>query len=266
MFGHLATSLSETERIFWERHPQVFDQGPIHAARYERYLARFSWIGLRILGKKRFMGLFEGLSVEEQREYFDAHLASGLLRGVFKVAFHPRVYRKRGIERQGLVHSGTRDIAEFFFRRFRDFCTSTPAKDNYFLQITFFGHVLSADILPGFLKPDNHRRLRDAGERLVFHQEPITEFIRRAPKGRYNGFALSNVGDWMSKEDFQSLLEVITSRAGSGSRILLRFIHFDHPIPVALRDILEVSGDVKRTLEETDRFPFYSLSPMRLTG
>jgi S-adenosylmethionine-diacylglycerol 3-amino-3-carboxypropyl transferase len=266
LFQRLSGSLDGPEKGFWERSPLAWEKGPVHAARYERYLSRFSGIALRVLGRKKLLRLFECPDVEAQRRHFDERLASKRLKGIFRIAFHPKIYKKRGMDSGGLVHSRERNIAEFFFGRFRNFCTSTPARKNGFLQMTFFNRVLFDEALPEYLQESGNRRLRAGAERLAFHHESLSDLIRRMPTGHYDAFALSNVGDWMSKEDFAALMELIGARAAGRSRALLRFIHFAHPVPGSVAGIIAPDPKLGEELEAVDRYPFYGLIPMSVSG
>jgi S-adenosylmethionine:diacylglycerol 3-amino-3-carboxypropyl transferase len=257
--------LEGPEKTFWDRHPAAWEKGPVHAARFEKYLSRFSWVGLQILGRKKLMRLFDFNDVEEQKQYFDRQLDSRRLKRIFKIAFHPKIYKKRGMDAQALVHSRERDIAEFFFSRFRSFCTATPARKNYFLQLAFFNRLLFMEALPEYLQENGNQRLRKSVDLLSFYHESLSERIRRKPRGYYDAFALSNIGDWMSKEDFAALLELIGTQAAGQSRALLRYIHFAHPIPVKLAGVFKLDRRLGDELEAVDRYPFYSLLPMRIS-
>jgi hypothetical protein len=55
------------------------------------------------------------------------------------------------LDEQGLIHATT-NKGEEYFKRFRDFCTSTKANENYFLHYFLTGNC-APDALPEFLKP-----------------------------------------------------------------------------------------------------------------
>ena len=264
LYKKLSRFLEDPEKSFWDKHPVIFEKGPIHAARFEKYLSRFNWVGVNILGRKKLMRLFEFNDVGMQQRYFDLHLDTRRLKYIFKIAFHPKIYKKRGMDKQGLVHSGSRDIAEFFFSRFRNFCTATLARRNYLLQITFFNHILYMEALPEFLKEKGNQKIRNSIGNLSFHNESISDRIRRKPKGFYDSFALSNVGDWMSHEDYADLLKIIGTQSASEGKALLRYIHFAHQIPESLAGVIKPDPQFGAELESVDRYPFYSLLPMTI--
>lgn len=264
LYKHLFKYLDTSEKTFWDQYPAVLEKGPIHAARFERYLSRFNWLGLHILNRKKMMKLFEFDNIAQQKLYFDQNLESRKLKRIFKIAFHPKIYKKRAMDNQGLLHSGKRDIAAFFFSRFRNFCTSTLARKNYFLQFTFFNRILFDEALPEYLKEDGNQLLKKRINQLAFYHESVSSRIQNNPKGNYNKFGLSNVGDWLSHEEYADLLQIICKQSEKQSRALLRYIHFAPSVPENLTDIIKTDQQLGHDLESIDRYPFYSLMPMRI--
>jgi len=263
-YQHLSHHLDSSEQLFWKQHLEIFKKGTIHGARFERYLSRFNWLGLQILNKKKVMRLFEFDDVAQQQRYFDQNLNTRRLKLIFKATFHPKIYRNRGMDRSALIHSGKRDIAMFFFNKFRDFCTATPARKNYFLQIMLFNRILFDEALPEFLSHSGNQQLRKRREQMTFFHESIAAQIQKKPVGYYNKFALSNVGDWMTSKAYADLLQLIGEKAKKPARALLRYIHFAHPVPEKLRDLITADLALGGELEKIDRFPFYNLIPMSI--
>jgi S-adenosylmethionine-diacylglycerol 3-amino-3-carboxypropyl transferase len=262
--GQISSHLSESGRDFWNKHPEAFEKGPVHMGRFERYISNFNGLALQIIGRKKMMRLFEFDDIESQRQYFDQHLETKRLRFIFNVVFHPRIYKKRGMDEQGLTHSGERNIAHFFFSRFRNFCTSTLARKNHLLQFTFFNRIMFEEAFPDYLKPEGNELLRQRLDRISFFHEPISERIRKSPAGHYNKFALSNVGDWMTGEEMTGLFQIIANQSADKSRLLLRYIHAAHPVADHLKLIFSSDRELGNRLESTDRYPFYSLIPFEL--
>jgi S-adenosylmethionine:diacylglycerol 3-amino-3-carboxypropyl transferase len=233
-------------------------------ARFERYLSKLNGLALNIIGKKKMMRLFDFEDVKLQKHHFDQHLASRRLKLIFNIAFHPGIYKNRGMDKQGLTHSGKRDIAAFFFSRFRDFCTSTLARKNYFLQFTFYNRILFNEALPEYLKEEGNQLLRKRMDQLTFHHQSVSLQIQYSPAGHYNKFALSNVGDWLSREEITDLFQIIGEKSAEHGKLLLRYIHFAHPLPGHLAHMIKTNPQLGQELESLDRYPFYSLIPMEI--
>jgi S-adenosylmethionine-diacylglycerol 3-amino-3-carboxypropyl transferase len=263
-FKKVCEMLDESERHFWFQNYLAVKEGPIRIARFEKYIRFFGKIGLLLIGRKKLLKLLEFETIEDQQIYFDKHLGNQFLKSLFRIAFNPRIYKKHGMAVDGLKHSGKRDIAQFFFDRFRTFCTGTIARSNYFLQFTFFGKILNPEAFPEYLQEKGVANIRKNQSSLTFHQKNITQMLSECKKGEFNKFALSNISDWMSVLDYQKLLGLIIKKANDKSLILSRYIHMDHPIPNDMKMYFKKNEELARKLIAQDRYPFYSLVPMQL--
>jgi S-adenosylmethionine-diacylglycerol 3-amino-3-carboxypropyl transferase len=258
-FARVTPWLTEDDRRFWGENPSAVDRGPIRAGRFERYFDRFRFAAAAVVGKGRLRGLFELEAAEDRRDFFDRFLSTPRLKALFRVAFHPLVYRNRGIAAQGLRHGGSDRAADFFYGRFKDFCTATPPRRNYYLQFSFFGRIIFPEALPEYLTEGGTRRLRERRERIEWRLASFEEAVGADVAGAYNKFHLSNIGDWMSREEYAALLALICGKAAEGSRAAVRYIHLDHALPEGL--LRRVERDERRgeALMRSDRFPFYHL-------
>jgi S-adenosylmethionine-diacylglycerol 3-amino-3-carboxypropyl transferase len=255
-------SLLPSEDVnFWEQQLNAIQRGVINSARFEQYISKFSYLGLAIIGKKNLYRLFDCDSIEEQKELFDRRITGPLLRIIFKTAFHPRIYKNRGIDPAGLTHSGTRNIAEFFFQRFRNFCCSTLSRKNYYLQYTFFNKVLFSEALPEFLQPSFHETFLKNSKRIKYRLTPLDLALQSANPGQFNKIHLSNIGDWMAEEAMVELFSLIRDKTLPGARAVMRYIHFKHIIPESLPE-LKADNNKGEFLALSDRYPFYSIVPV----
>lgn len=253
--------LCEEDRHFWEQQTGIIQHGVVNSARFERYIRKISILARLPIGKKNLYRLFDCDSVEEQQIIFDQSIAGPVLRGIFSIAFHPKIYKNRGIDPTGLTHSGTRNIAEFFFQRFRNFCCSTVARKNYYLQYTFFNRVIFPEALPEFLQPSNHECFVKNSSQIEFKLSAFDTALQNTPDGMFNKIHLSNVGDWISKESMVELFRLIRDKTSPGARIVMRYIHMHHEIPASLAG-LTADYSLGEDLVKYDRYPFYSIVPI----
>jgi S-adenosylmethionine:diacylglycerol 3-amino-3-carboxypropyl transferase len=265
LFNQAGKFLPDEDLLFWKNNSEAIDLGPINVARFERYIARFNGLGLMLLKKKHLLKLFEMNSAEEQETYFDRHLSTGLLRGIFRLVFHPRIYKNRGISPQGLTHSGERNMAEFFYGKLKDFCCSTLARENYFLQYSFFDQVLFPEAYPEYLKEAGMKRIRLNHTNLDIRLQSFNEILMQHPDNYFNKLHLSNIGDWMSKDEFAGLLRLISTKSASGTKLLFRYIHYNHPIPDDLSGTMVPDYELGNKLSKIDRYPFYGLVPVNFS-
>ena len=262
LFQKVLPFMEEEERRFWLQNIFAIEKGPIRVARFEKFVAKLSSIGLLVLGKEKLLRLFEFETIEEQQEFFDRYLGTRLLKAIFNVAFHPRVYKKRGMASDGLKHCGKRNIAEFFYSRFKYFCSSTIARKNYYLQYTFFNKVLFPEALPEYLSEKGMARIKKNQQKVTWRLSSYTEVVEKSRKGTFNKFHLSNIGDWMSREEYADLLCLIKKKAKPPTKIFARYIHLNHEVPNELKNYLRKDDELGEELVKKDRYPFYSMVPM----
>lgn len=264
-FEQIRSTLPDQEVNFWLENPQIFENGPIHLGRYETYIARFAPLGRWLLGGyRKMMGLFETMDLQAQKEYFDHELRTGLLKNLFRLMFHRRLYRRRGISEQGLIHMGEQNIGLKFYAKFRDFCTNTPVRKNWMLQFVLFNRVLFEEALPSYIRPEGRERLQKEHNRLQFIKISYTDILKMTEPGFYNKFALSNVSDWLSENDFMELMDSISKKTGNNARGLIRYIHSSGIVPSELANEIQLDTKWGDELLEQDRFPFYNLIPFEI--
>jgi S-adenosylmethionine-diacylglycerol 3-amino-3-carboxypropyl transferase len=257
----LSHLLPDDDREFWIRNPDAVKGGAVNSGRFEKYMLKVTGIGRSVVGKKNLYRLFECDSIEEQKEVFDKKINGLIVNGLFRIAFHPWVYKNRGIDPAGLTHSGARNIGEFFFNRFRNFCCNTLSRQNYFLQFTFFNKVLFPEALPEFLQPGCHVKFVRNTCNIEYAETSVETILKSAKYGEFNKIHISNIGDWMSKESIADIFSLIRDKTIPGARAVMRYIHLNHKIPDTLPELV-ADYDLGNRLELKDRYPFYSVVPI----
>jgi len=257
----IINNLPIEDREFWKSNIDAVKSGVINSARFEKYIRKVAGAGQLLVGKKNLYRLFECNSIEDQKKIFDSRINGMLVKGIFRIAFHPWIYKNRGIDPAGLTHSGARNIGEFFFNRFRNFCCNTLSRENYYLQYTFFNRILFPEALPEFLKPACHERFVRNVSNIEYKICKIEEVLEAAEAGKFNKIHISNIGDWQSVEKMNELFRLITDKTDPGARAVMRYIHLNHSVP---NDLTTLVADypLGRSLEFSDRYPFYSVVPL----
>jgi len=253
--------LSEEDGKFWMKNLDAISKGAINYGRFEQYMLKVTGTGRFIVGKKNLYSLFECNTVEEQKEIFDRKINGLIVNGLFRIAFHPWIYKNRGIDPAGLTHSGVRNIGEFFFQRFRNFCCNTLARENYYLQYTFFNRILFREALPEFLQPPYHESFVKNSCNIEYAEIPVEKILEACEPGRFNKIHISNIGDWMSEELMADLFRQLRDRTLPGARIVMRYIHLNHKIPASVTELIP-DYDLGDRIVLNDRYPFYSIVPI----
>jgi S-adenosylmethionine-diacylglycerol 3-amino-3-carboxypropyl transferase len=254
-------ALPDASRSFWQAHREVVLEGAIWAGRYERFVRRAVRLVNPLFGS-RFRALCACSSVEEQRRLFAARFDGALLRGTFRLVFHPRVFSSRGLDPRSLQHRdrGT-SLGDQYFEQFRSLCTRTPAAGNHLLQLHVLGRVLHDGSVPAYLSAAGYERVRRHAGDLSVVEADIVAFLRAQPPGSFDGFHLSNVPDWLPQDDFEALMFAVADAAAPAARVVWRYLHVDRSLPAELRERIRVDEERGRALRQADRFPFYAIVP-----
>lgn len=257
-YNKVRSTLPKEESDFWDTYKAKIQRGPVRYSRFEKYLSFFCKIVSPVLGRKNLMKLYEMESPAEQRIYFDRYLDKKIIFWIFRIAFSPSLYKNRGLSQNALIHQKGNDMALMFYRRFRDFFTATPARNNYYLQFYFMGEVVNDRAMPDFLKPAGMENIRKRQNNLSLEVKSIQQLVSEGDGLHYKNYALSNISDWMPEAAMNDLLTRIKHQSTVKFNMLLRYIH-KNPLNGKIR----VQGYHFETLlnEEVnnlDRFPFYS--------
>jgi len=262
-YKQLQPYLTADEIKFWNENIKAIGIGVINAARYEKYILKFSWIFRLFLGKRKLLKLMKFKTIKEQQKYFDRKISSWWIKLFFKIGFHPKIYKNRGMDEHGLQHQKDASIATFFYNRFRDFCTSTIAFKNYYFQYTFFNKVLNESALPEYLSETGVRNIKANIGNLSFVHKGFTSSLLSYKKGTFNKYHLSNIGDWLSEKQMQEVFEAVHLNSSDSSKLVIRYLHRNHPIPEKLKENFKANLELREELEKVDRYPFYNILPLQ---
>lgn len=254
--------LSPEDALFWSANLLLIEQGIVGAGRFEQYISKLRFAASFFIGKKNLHRLINSRNLEEQKEYFLKQIATRKsLRFLFKIAFHPAIYKKRGLQEQALIHAG-KTTGERFYGKFEDFCTTGPASGNYFLQYFLTGSCMTDESFPDFLQPANKNRLIKNLSGLELSTASWQDALRGKEKGYFNKLHLSNLGDWMSEEEFTDVLSLIGEQCDENARICGRYLQKNQFRKTL--DRFRIDHELSEQIEKTDRFPFYTIQVITL--
>lgn len=256
-FTKVASVLSSDDVEFWNNHN--IKNGPIACSRFEKYISVFCKLVRLVMGNKRTRQYFDLESIEEQEKYFTKYLQKKLILWIFKVAFSPGLYKKRGLDKQALIHQKGNDMASFFYGKFKDFFTATPARNNYYLQFYFLNEIISDQAFPIYLQPEGVANIRNRYKNLNFEIGSVIDEISGSELLSYENYALSNLSDWCDESSMNELVLNISKKSSTPANVLMRYIH-KNPGNETLKNLgYDIDINFQDSVLDLDRFPFYSL-------
>jgi S-adenosylmethionine-diacylglycerol 3-amino-3-carboxypropyl transferase len=210
-------------RAYWDREGDRIDAGVLESGRYERYLAKFRGLLRTLHGERRIARLFDLHDLDEQQRFYDDVWDTAAWRLFFRVFFSRTVLGVAGLDRTFFTYvEGIPDFGAHFLGRARHVLTELPIRENYFLAQICLGHYLEELSLPPYLQPANFERLKTAVRRIEVVTEELGTLLARLPEGSVDGFAFSNVFEWVSLEAFESLLRQAHRVSRPGARLCYR--------------------------------------------
>jgi len=255
-FEKIHPSLTKTDQEFWMDHLDAIEKGVINSGRFEGYIKRLRPFLTFIIGKYNLLRLLSCSDKAEQEYVFDKFIGKRkAIHYLFRIAFHPLVYKKRGLSSQGLQHAHA-NTGELFFNKFRDWCIATPANKNYFLQYFLAGDCPSDEAFPEYCQEKYKPVLKANQDNLSLIHATLQDVLAAKPPGTFSKIHLSNIGDWMSQEDFTDFVDILYKTCPATTRIGYRFLQKNHfekgNLDASRFDIVPVA------INAIDRFPFYS--------
>lgn len=250
---------------YWDVRRDYLSAGAIWAGRYERFVRRLARVVRPVFGRDwRRLCVLDNTG--EQVRLFDRKLNSAVLRYALRIAFHPAVFAKRGMDPRSLKHANRNESAgDRYFSLFREFCTNTPADSNYLLHLHLLGRILTPAALPAYLTPGGYLFARSRLASLTLVHADMTSHLA-ASRPEYDRVHLSNLPDWLCERDFDTLLASLAANLCRNSRVIWRFLHVDRAVPRDLADKLILNRAWGESLRLRDRFPFYRIVPGSIAG
>jgi len=249
--------LAAEEQAFWEQHLPYIERGVVGLGRFERYIGKMRLVARLFIGDRNLKALIACKTTIEQQSVFSNNIATRKsLRWLFRMAFHPRIYKNRGLQQQALINART-DTGQRFYRRFELFCTGTPASTNYFLQYFLTGKCNTPESFPEYLQPRYKDRLLTNYPNLEFRHSSFQDALREKGPAYFNRIHFSNLGDWMDSSEFSVTMQLLTTHCLPGTKIVYRYLQKDHLFNNDFKGIT-VDKSVADAAQNHDRFPFYT--------
>jgi S-adenosylmethionine-diacylglycerol 3-amino-3-carboxypropyl transferase len=162
-------------------------------------------------------------SLEAQREIFARAWAGWRWRGLFAL-FLNRWTFSRAYHPSFFEHVENPSFARHFRGLAERALTELPTRDNYFLHEMLTGRypVYEGDGVPPYLTSQGVARTTDSAERLSLVDGSMTAYLRTRPARSIDGFALSNIGEWLDEQGVDELFAEVARTATDGARVVFR--------------------------------------------
>ncbi len=252
LYSAIRDAMPPAARDYWDKNTSVVMQGVVNTGKLDRYLLYF---GRRILSwlqpGSNIRRLMESKSEESQKEFFHERWNTRRWRVFFKLFFSRFMLGRFGRDPRMLEEVQV-NVSEFILRRAQAHLTKMAAQHNGFLRYIIQG---SFEDLPHYARPENFNLIRDNLGALQTHRGFAEDACHEA---RFHYFNLSNIFDYMSREQFRSTGEKLLAAAEPGGRLA----YWNLMVPRRLSEVfphrLKYLADLSASLHQRDKGFFYS--------
>lgn len=251
-YARLRGALSGASRAYWDANAGTVGGGIIHAGRFERYLRAFRrWLLPLVHSKATIETVRKERSLAEQEAFYERRWDTWRWRLVFRVFFSRPLMARLGRDPQFFAHVQG-PVAERLLKRTRHALTRMPAWPNPYLAYILLG-TFPAEARPRYLRDENIVLIRERLDRIRLEQCPVEE----AASGRFDGFNLSDVFEYMSDADYEGCYQALIERANPGARLAYWNLLVPRGRPSSLKARVRELEAKSRELYARDRAWFY---------
>ena len=250
-YAALRGELDLGARSFWDARPAEIAAGPIHAGKFERYFRLFRrWVLPLVHSRATVDALRAPKSIEAQRAFYAERWDTWRWRAMFKAFFSRAVMGRLG--RDPEFFAGVEGpVGARILARTRWALTELPVAEN-----PYFGFIVTGTFplaaLPRYLRPEHEAAIRERLERLTWIEGAIQD-----ASGRFAGFNLSDIFEYMTPPEHERCYADLLSRAQPGGRLVYWNMLAPRARPAALADRARPLDDLASALHARDRAWFY---------
>lgn len=248
--------MSPPVRAFWDAQPAAIAAGIGTAGKFERYFATFRRRVLPLVhSRPRVERLLQGARTPAEREaYYERTWNTWRWRLMFRLFFSRVVMGRMGRDPSFFRYVEGR-VADRILARARHAATVLDPAANPYLQWILTGYHPRA--LPFALRPENFAAIRANLDRLEWHGSSLEAYFDAQPDVRFDAFNLSDIFEYMSPANYETLLDRIIRAGRSGARLAYWNTLVDRRRPERFASRLRSLDDLARGLHARDQAFFY---------
>lgn len=256
LYRRCRSQLSPDVRRFWDNHSAEITQGIGGAGKFERYFSLFrNRVVPMVHSEKRIQRLLEGGTLEQREAFYDREWDTWRWRLMFKIFFSRFLMGRLGRD-PSFFRYVEGSVADRFLDRSRHALTVLDPAQNPYIQWILTGRHTNS--LPYALRPENFEAIRDNLDRLEWERSPIEDYVKTMAKNSVDRFNLSDIFEYISPENYHSLLESLLAVGRSGGRMAYWNTLVERRRPEHFADRLDPLIDLSDRLHQEDKAFFYT--------
>ncbi len=255
LYRRCRRQLSPHIRAFWDANPADIEIGIGGVGKFERYFTLFRkkvlpWVG----NHKRVEKLLVGGTPKQREEFYNTEWDGLRWRLMYRLFFSRFMLGRKGRDPSFFKYvEGS--VADRLLVRTRHALTVLNPAHNPYLQWILTGRHTTA--LPFALRPENFDAIRSNLDALEWKVAPI-EVVLEGLECKVDRFNLSDIFEYMSAGNYQSLLERLIDAGRHGTRLAYWNMLVPRSRPQTLAHRLAPVGNLGAELLARDKAFFYT--------
>ena len=256
LYRRCRSGVSAPVRAFWDAQPDAVVAGIGAAGKFERYFATFRRRVLPLVhARTQVERLLQGGGTRTEREaYYEGTWNTWRWRLMFRLFFSRFVMGRMGRD-PSFFRYVEGSVADRILTRARHAATVLDPAENPYLQWILTGHHPHA--LPFALREENFAAIRANLDRLEWHCTSLEAYFEARPEEKFDAYNLSDIFEYMSPENYETLLDRIVRSGRSGARLAYWNTLVDRRRPERFASRLRSLDDLARRLHARDQAFFY---------
>ncbi len=256
LYRRCRSQLTPEVRRFWDAHTADIAAGIGGAGKFERYFSLFRRRVLPLVhSHTRIEQLLRGGTLEERQAFYQQQWDTWRWRAMFRLFFSRTVLGRSGRDPRFFQYvKGS--VADRLLERVRLGLTDVSPAENPYVQWILTGQHTTA--LPYALRAEHFDAIRENLDKLEWHRASVEDFLDGVGSGIIDRFNLSDVFEYMSKENYVGVLEQLVRAGRPGGRLAYWNMLVPRTRPDALASRLHPLTELARQLHRRDRACFYS--------
>lgn len=233
--------LSSSAASYWDASRESIERGVLGAGTSERFIRILAGVvGAGIHPRSRIRRLLNCQTLDEQRHFYHAEWNSRRWRGLFHLLVNRWTFG-RTYDPAFFARVENPSFAKHFHKIFERTLCDVPVATNYFLHFMLSGRypVLREGGVPPYLDPAWDPSLEELSESLEIVDGRYEDYLASCDTSSVDGFALSNICEWMDDFSIEALFEEVVRVAKPGARVCFRNFVGHTEVPERLRDRVE---------------------------
>lgn len=248
--------LEDEARRYWDAHPALVADGIGAAGKFEAYFRVFSrWVLPLAHGKGRINALLHPRPPAERLAFYQQRWNNRRWRLIFHAFFSRFVMGRLGRD-PSFFDYVEGSVADRILARAKHALTELDPSQNPYLQWILLGRHASA--LPMALRPEHFDTIRSRVQRVEWRLASIEDYCRDLPPRSIHRFNLSDIFEYMSLPNFETLLRQLLAVAAPGGRLAYWNMLAPRSRPDSLAHQLRPLETLSQDLHLQDKAFFYS--------